>query len=119
MKIKGSTFLITGGGSGLGAGSARRLAAEGANVVLADIDRKAGSALAAELGEKARFVHTDVTDEAQVQTGVQTAIDSFGDYISAETLAESLDRAPRSDGDLHKIAVKLAGADVELQLVRA
>ena len=87
MKIKGSTFLITGGGSGLGAVSARRLAAEGANVVLADIDRKAGSALAAELGEKARFVHTDVTDEAQVQTGVQTAIDSFGELRGAISCA--------------------------------
>jgi NAD(P)-dependent dehydrogenase (short-subunit alcohol dehydrogenase family) len=51
MKIAGSTFLITGGASGLGAGTARLLAAAGANVVLADMNADAGERLVAELGE--------------------------------------------------------------------
>ena len=57
--------VITGGGSGIGLATAHRLAAEGARLVIADVDAEAGAAAAAAVG--GRFVATDVTDEAQVE----------------------------------------------------
>ena len=64
MRLNGKTALITGGSSGLGAAMATRFVAEGASVVIADIDDAGGEALAAELGDKARYIHLDVTKEA-------------------------------------------------------
>lgn len=78
MQIKDSVFLIPGGASGLGAATARQLAGGGASVVLADLDRRAGEALAASLGATARFVMTDVTNETQVQLAVDAAVKTFG-----------------------------------------
>src|SRR5258706_3704317 len=78
MEIHGRTFLVSGGDSGLGAATARMLAGAGANVLIADVNRSAGEALAAELGERARFAATDVTDEASVQTAVGAAVAAFG-----------------------------------------
>ncbi len=78
MKIQGSTFLITGGSSGLGAACVQRLAGAGANVVIADLNREAGETLASELGENVRFAKTDVTSEAEVQGAVDTAVSHFG-----------------------------------------
>ena len=78
MQIANHTFLITGAGSGLGAASARRLHAAGANVVIADINREAGEKLAATLGSKARFIETNVTDEASVSAAVAFATSTFG-----------------------------------------
>lgn len=78
MKLQGSTFIVTGGASGLGAGSARALAAAGANVVLADMNAAQGAAIATELGAVARFVAVDVTQEAQVQAAVDCATSTFG-----------------------------------------
>jgi NAD(P)-dependent dehydrogenase (short-subunit alcohol dehydrogenase family) len=87
MKIAGSTMLVTGGASGLGAGTARLLAAEGANVVLADMNADAGPRLAAELGERARFAPTDVTDEAQVRAAVDLACQAYGRLDAAVNCA--------------------------------
>lgn len=64
MRLNGKTALITGGSSGLGAAMATRFVAEGAVVVIADIDDAGGEALAAELGPKASYIHLDVTQEA-------------------------------------------------------
>ena len=64
MEIAGKVFLVTGAGSGLGAATVRALAAAGANVVLADVNREAVENLAAELGANACFVETDVANEA-------------------------------------------------------
>jgi NAD(P)-dependent dehydrogenase (short-subunit alcohol dehydrogenase family) len=77
MQIQGSTFLVTGGSSGLGAACVRMLVAGGGNAVIADVS-KAGAELAAELGSRTRFASTDVTDEAAVTGAVKTALDSFG-----------------------------------------
>ena len=74
MEIAGSTFLVTGAGSGLGAATARMLAGAGAHVVLADV-ADAG-ALAAELG--GAYVRTDVTSEAEGQAAVALAVERFG-----------------------------------------
>ena len=73
MVIKGNTFLVSGGSSGVGAGCVRCLADGGANVVIADINVEAGEALAEEIGARAVFVRTDVTDEASVTAAVKTA----------------------------------------------
>ncbi len=73
MQIAGTGALVTGGASGLGAATVRRLAGAGAQVVIADLNAQAGEALAAELGEKARFVATDVTSEDSMRAAVQTA----------------------------------------------
>jgi NAD(P)-dependent dehydrogenase (short-subunit alcohol dehydrogenase family) len=78
VDISGKAFLITGGGSGLGAATARALVAAGGRVVLADVDAGAAMATAEELGQSARFAPTDVTSEEQVRAAVGVALDSFG-----------------------------------------
>lgn len=64
-RLAGKRCFVTGGASGLGAAICHRFVAEGARVVIADIDVEGGLALAEALGEAARFVTLDVTDEAQ------------------------------------------------------
>ncbi len=78
MEIKNHTFLVTGGASGLGAGTARMFAGAGGNVILADMNAAQGEALAKELGSNARFVTVNVTDAAQVNAAVDAAIANFG-----------------------------------------
>jgi NAD(P)-dependent dehydrogenase (short-subunit alcohol dehydrogenase family) len=78
VEIQGRTFLVTGGGSGLGAATVRRLAHEGANVLIADVDEEAGEELAADIGDGTRFVRTDVTDETSTQGAFDVARDAFG-----------------------------------------
>ncbi len=78
MKINGSTFFITGGGSGLGAACARLFASQQGNVLIADVQEEAGQKLASELGERALFVRTDVTDEGSVQAAIAQAQEKFG-----------------------------------------
>ncbi|BBL79221.1 3-hydroxyacyl-CoA dehydrogenase [Rubrobacter xylanophilus] len=78
MQLENRTFLVTGGGSGLGAATARLFAEGGASVVLADVNEEAGKETASEIGERARFVRTDVTDGDSVQGAVDAAVESFG-----------------------------------------
>lgn len=87
MKIQGSTFLVTGGSSGLGAATAQRLAAAGANVLVADLNSEAGEALAAGLGNNARFAKTDVASAEEVQGAVDTAVATFGGLHGAVNCA--------------------------------
>lgn len=74
MHIEQNGFIVTGGASGLGAATARMLVAGGARVVLADVQEDAGAALAAELGDGARFVRCDVTSETDAQAVVDAAV---------------------------------------------
>ncbi len=78
MQIQGSTFLVSGGSSGLGAACVRMLAGQGGNVVIVDINRERGEALAGELGGKSLFVATDVTSEESVRNAVRLAEEKFG-----------------------------------------
>jgi NAD(P)-dependent dehydrogenase (short-subunit alcohol dehydrogenase family) len=73
VRIEGNGALVAGGASGLGAATVRRLVADGANVVIADLNEDAGRALAGELGEQATFVATDVTDERGVADAASAA----------------------------------------------
>ena len=77
MKIQDNAFIVAGGGSGLGAATARMLVAAGGKVVVADVN-PAGEAVAKELGANARFVRTDVTDEASTQAAVDLCVSAFG-----------------------------------------
>lgn len=77
-RLAGKTAVITGGSSGQGAAEARLFAAEGANVVIADIQDELGTALALEIGNQALFVHLDVTEERDWESGVGAVIDAFG-----------------------------------------
>ena len=78
MQINGSVFVVTGAGSGLGAETASNLVSAGGKVVIVDIDAAAGEAQAAQLGASARFVKTDVTDEASATAAIETAVKEFG-----------------------------------------
>ena len=78
MQLEGNSFIVTGGASGLGAATARMIVAARGNVVIADLSEREGSALAAELGTNARFVRTDVTDEASARAVVSAAITGYG-----------------------------------------
>jgi NAD(P)-dependent dehydrogenase (short-subunit alcohol dehydrogenase family) len=76
ISIEGKVVVVTGGAGEMGSSIARRLAAEGAKVVVADIAD--GAALADELGPNAIFVRTDVTSEADTQRMAAAALDAFG-----------------------------------------
>ncbi|HTO44116.1 MAG TPA: 3-hydroxyacyl-CoA dehydrogenase [Burkholderiales bacterium] len=78
MKINGSTFIVTGGSSGLGAATVETLLAEGGKAVIADVNRAAGEGLAQRLGKQACFIETDVTREDHAQAAVRLALETFG-----------------------------------------
>lgn len=75
--IAGRTALITGAGGGIGSATARRLHAEGANIVAVDRDADAIEALVAELGERALAVPADVTSADDTAMFFQRAVDTF------------------------------------------
>lgn len=93
MKIEGAGALVSGGASGLGEATVRRLHAGGAHVVIADVNPEKGEALAAELGIP--FAQCDVRDEDQVQAAV--------------------DKAAEADGGL-RIAVSCAGTGIPIKV---
>jgi NAD(P)-dependent dehydrogenase (short-subunit alcohol dehydrogenase family) len=87
MRIEGARAVVSGGASGLGAATVRHLHKGGAHVTIADRDAERGEVLASELGERAAFVATDVTEPDQVEAAVTAA---------------------RGDGEL-RVAVSCAG----------
>ena len=123
MDIAGKTFLVTGGGSGLGAATARMLAGAGGHVVLADIAD--GSALAAELG--GAFIRTDVTQEADGQAAVALAAGRFGALhglvnCAGVVIGERVlgrDGPHRLDSFARVIAINLVGTFNMLRLAAA
>jgi NAD(P)-dependent dehydrogenase (short-subunit alcohol dehydrogenase family) len=78
MDIAGKVFIVTGGASGLGEGTARMLAREGGKVVVADLQDDKGRAVAAEIG--GAYVHCDVSQEADAQAAVAQAV-SMGKLV--------------------------------------
>ena len=77
-ELTGKVAIVTGGASGLGEGLVRRFAAEGAKVLIGDVDCDGGKALAAALGDNALFVEADVSQLDQVSGLVTTAVERFG-----------------------------------------
>ncbi|KUI01656.1 SDR family oxidoreductase [Mycobacterium sp. IS-3022] len=76
-ELEGKVAVVTGGASGLGEGLVRRFCAEGAKVVVGDIDRDGGAQLVADLGDQIRFIETDVAEVDQVTRLVTTAVEEF------------------------------------------
>ncbi len=87
MDIKGKTAVVTGGASGLGEGTVRMLAAEGANVAIFDVNEEGGRALEKELGRCALFVKTDVTADDSVGKALEAAVQRFGSVHFAVSCA--------------------------------
>ncbi len=78
MQIADSTFIVSGGASGLGEATARRLVAHGAKLVIADLNEAAGRALASELGARAVFTKVNVTSDRDAAAAVELACEEFG-----------------------------------------
>ena len=78
VRLEGRVAIVTGAARGQGAATARLFVAEGAKVVLTDLLDDEGAAVAAELGENARFERHDVTDEADWQRVIAAAVEHFG-----------------------------------------
>ncbi len=77
-RLDGKVAAITGGASGIGAGTVRRFLEEGAQVLIADLDGDKGAALAAELGAGSAFLRTDVSKEEDVAAMIAETVDRFG-----------------------------------------
>ena len=118
MDINGASAIVTGGASGIGAASARRLAARGAKVVVADVNDEAGTALAEEIGGV--FARVDVTDTAQIIAAVDTAValgplravvNSAGVGWAQRTIGRDGEYSSAHDLDLYKkvISINLIG----------
>jgi len=95
QRLVGRTAVVTGGGSGIGLASVRRLAAEGARIVVADVDPDTGKRGADEVD--GLFVHTDVTDENDVAALYQTAYDAYG---SVDIAFNNAGISPPDDGSV-------------------
>ena len=80
MKIENNAFIVTGGGSGLGAATARMIVGAGGYAVLAEVNPAAAGAVVAELGDRALFVRTDVTDEASAEACIKAALGMPGPF---------------------------------------
>ena len=98
MDIKKVIAIVTGGASGLGGATAEMLVEKGAKVVILDVDAEKGQALAAKLGQAARFAKADVASEAEVQAavnlakselgGLNTLVNCAGIILAARTLGK-------------------------------
>ena len=77
-RLAGKRAVITGAASGIGEATARLFTAEGAAVVITDIDAGRGERIAAELGDQCRFVQADVAEEGAVDAAVAMAVERFG-----------------------------------------
>jgi 3alpha(or 20beta)-hydroxysteroid dehydrogenase len=120
-RVNDKVAIITGGAQGMGAADARMLVAEGAKVVIADIIDESGQALADELGDAARYVHLDVSDEEQWQAAVDAALTAFGKVNVLVNNAGIVQVAPLKSLDVDKwnrvLAVNLTGAMLGIKAV--
>src|ERR1700751_5986616 len=112
-KLDGKITCITGAASGIGAATARLFAAEGARVIIADVDEDGGRRVAAEIGSAATFLKTDGRDPRQVEAMVGFAVEHFGQldvlhnnafYATWGAVAET-----SVDGWLKTLSVTLSG----------
>jgi NAD(P)-dependent dehydrogenase (short-subunit alcohol dehydrogenase family) len=114
-ELTGKVAIVTGGASGLGEGLVRRFSAEGAKVVIGDVDRDGGKALAAELGDGAVFIESDVSDFNQVSGLVATAVEHLGGLhimVNNAGVSGTMHRRFLDDdlADFHKVMAINVGA---------
>src|SRR5215218_7536991 len=83
MRLEGAQALVAGGASGLGAATARELAARGARVAVVDLNEERAGELAEEIGGGALARRADVTDEAELEAAVTAAAEAFGGLRAA------------------------------------
>jgi NAD(P)-dependent dehydrogenase (short-subunit alcohol dehydrogenase family) len=116
VDISNKTFLVTGGASGLGGSTAQMLVAQGANVVLIDVNQEAGEKQADELGSQARFSLADVSNEEQVQSAVDCALSEFGGLHGAINCAGIVPVAKmlNREGQPHSLDLFAKGINVNL-----
>ena len=107
--------VITGAGSGIGRAAARMFVAEGAKVVVAEIDATLGEAAAREAGADARFVRTDVTDEESVREMVQQAKGAFG---RIDVLLNCAGGSLREDRPVAEVDLSVWDHTIDLDLIR-
>ena len=97
MRLDGKVALITGGGSGMGKIASELFAAEGAKVVLTDVNDDAGEAAATEIGDTAFYVHADVSKDADAQAMVAATVERFG---RLDVLYNNAGIMPLDDGSI-------------------
>jgi len=113
-RMEGRVALITGGASGIGEATVRLFAAEGARVVVADVQDDRGQKLAEDLGDNALYAHTDVREEAQVEASINRAVAHYGqlDCVFANAgivgTVGPIEQTPAEEWDF-TIAVNLRG----------
>ena len=78
MDLQGATFIVTGGGSGLGEATAQLFTESGANVVIVDLNADNANKVATDIGGQAKAIECNVSDEGQVQAAVDLAKEAFG-----------------------------------------
>ena len=78
MDVKEKVAIITGGASGLGLGTARRLVDKGAKVVIFDLNEERAKEVCKELGENIAYAPVDVTSKESVEAGIKKAIETYG-----------------------------------------
>jgi NAD(P)-dependent dehydrogenase (short-subunit alcohol dehydrogenase family) len=110
-RLVGRVAVVTGGASGIGLASVRRLAAEGATVVVADLDADTGKAAADEVGGV--FVRTDVTSEQDVVAAFEQAHDSYG---RIDVAFNNAGISPASDGSILDTGIEAWRAVQEVNL---
>jgi NAD(P)-dependent dehydrogenase (short-subunit alcohol dehydrogenase family) len=100
MELTNASAIVSGGAGGLGEATVRRLAAAGAGIVIADLADDHGKALAAELGARATYVRTDITDEAETAAAIEAARE-LGDLrvtVAAHGAGAAVGRVVGRDG---------------------
>jgi NAD(P)-dependent dehydrogenase (short-subunit alcohol dehydrogenase family) len=97
MRLDGKVALITGGGSGMGKVASELFAAEGASVVLTDVSDGSGKATADAIGERAVYVHADVSNEADAEAMVDATVERFG---RLDVLYNNAGIMPLDDGSI-------------------
>lgn len=97
MRLHGKVALITGGGSGMGKVASELFAAEGAKVVLTDVNDEAGEKTAAAIGDTAHYVHADVSNDADAHAMVAATVERFG---RLDVLYNNAGIMPLDDGSI-------------------
>jgi NAD(P)-dependent dehydrogenase (short-subunit alcohol dehydrogenase family) len=97
VRLDGKVALITGGGSGMGKVASELFAAEGASVVLTDVNDEAGSETAATIGDAAAYIHADVSKESDAEAMVASTVERFG---RLDVLYNNAGIMPLDDGSI-------------------